>query len=403
MYGDPELWHALLRPAGRRSPPPSCGCRSRPGASAVQLFDSWVGALPAADYARVRAAALGARSSPRSASSACRASTSASAPASCSALMGEAGADVVGVDFRVPLDEAARRVGPDRALQGNLDPAVLFAPWEVVAERTRAGRWPPGAPRRATSSTSATASCPTTDPDVLTRVVELVHAESSAGSRRRPGPAGRRRCGGGSATPAAAGTPTRAPTTANGSSAPSTVRTTSVMPTNASQPAAQPGQEAEVLVVLRRRHGAVRRDQGDLDGGQVGHVPQLGSWACSDSRSASRRASSASTCTTSPIVSARDSSTRTRSTLRCCERTRLSTSVTWVVTSSALRCRSSSLPSRPSASQGRAERRRRHPQGERGLAEPPGAAGRWRSAPRTRPRRRRWPAPRRGRAAGPRR
>ncbi len=73
-------------------------------------------------------------------------------------LMGEAGADVVGVDWRVPLDEAARRVGPGKALQGNLDPTVLFAGREAVETRAQevldsAATW------RATSSTSATASC----------------------------------------------------------------------------------------------------------------------------------------------------------------------------------------------------------------------------------------------------
>ena len=73
--------------------------------------------------------------------------------------MGEAGADVVGVDWRTPLDAATARIGPDRAVQGNLDPAVLFAPWTVVE-----ARGPPGArrgprPRRATCSTSATACC----------------------------------------------------------------------------------------------------------------------------------------------------------------------------------------------------------------------------------------------------
>src|SRR4029077_18259782 len=50
------------------------------------------------------------------------------------ALMGEAGADVVGVDWRVPLDIAAQRVGVDSVLQGNLDPAMVFAPWEVIAD-----------------------------------------------------------------------------------------------------------------------------------------------------------------------------------------------------------------------------------------------------------------------------
>ena len=67
---------------------------------------------------------------------ACLASTSASAPASCSLSWADAGADVVGVDWRVPLDVARTRV-PGKALQGNLDPAVCLAPWEVVADRTR--------------------------------------------------------------------------------------------------------------------------------------------------------------------------------------------------------------------------------------------------------------------------
>jgi uroporphyrinogen decarboxylase len=94
------------------------------------------------------------------------------------ALMGQAGADVVGVDFRVPLDEAARRVGPNRALQGNLDPAVLFAPWDAVAARTlatlEAGRRAPGH-----IFNLGHGVIPETDPDVLARVVDLVHEASA--------------------------------------------------------------------------------------------------------------------------------------------------------------------------------------------------------------------------------
>ena len=92
------------------------------------------------------------------------------------AAMGEAGADVVGVDWRVPLDEAARRVGPGRALQGNLDPAIVFAPWQVVADSTRdvlaAGRAAEGH-----IFNLGHGVLPDTDPDVLTRVVDLVHEE----------------------------------------------------------------------------------------------------------------------------------------------------------------------------------------------------------------------------------
>jgi uroporphyrinogen decarboxylase len=89
--------------------------------------------------------------------------------------MGEAGADVVGVDFRVPLDEATRRLGPAYAVQGNLDPAMLFAPWEVVRERVvatvAAGRTAPGHVFNLGHGVP-----PDTDPAVLQRIVETVHA-----------------------------------------------------------------------------------------------------------------------------------------------------------------------------------------------------------------------------------
>jgi len=79
----------------------------------------------------------------------------------------------------IPLDEAVKRVGPRRAVQGNLDPAVVFAPWEVVAERTR------DVLRRSSTAEGHVFNLghgvlPDTDPDVLTRIVELVHEESVA-------------------------------------------------------------------------------------------------------------------------------------------------------------------------------------------------------------------------------
>jgi uroporphyrinogen decarboxylase len=88
--------------------------------------------------------------------------------------MAATGPEVVGVDFRVPLDVAAARVGPDHALQGNLDPAMVFAPWPVVEARVRAileaGRAAPGH-----IFNLGHGVLPTTDPDVLARVVDLVH------------------------------------------------------------------------------------------------------------------------------------------------------------------------------------------------------------------------------------
>jgi uroporphyrinogen decarboxylase len=84
------------------------------------------------------------------------------------------------VDWRIPLDVAARRVGPGKALQGNLDPAVLFAGWDAVEKQVRR------ICREADAAIAAGATghifnlghgvLPETDPAVLTDVVELVHS-----------------------------------------------------------------------------------------------------------------------------------------------------------------------------------------------------------------------------------
>jgi uroporphyrinogen decarboxylase len=89
--------------------------------------------------------------------------------------MGEAGADVVGVDWRVPLDVATRRIGPDKAVQGNLDPSVLFAGTDVVdAEVRRIVAEGKAAPGHVFNLGHGV--LPETDPDMLARVVELVHS-----------------------------------------------------------------------------------------------------------------------------------------------------------------------------------------------------------------------------------
>jgi uroporphyrinogen decarboxylase len=176
MYGAPDIWDELMRRlAGIQAT--WLRIQVAAGASAIQLFDSWVGALPAADYlahvlphSRAVLAALEDTGVPRI--------HFGVGTGELLALMGQAGADVVGVDFRVPLDEATRRVGPDRALQGNLDPALLFAPWEAVAAHTRsileAGRAAPGH-----IFNLGHGVIPETDPDVLARVVDLVHEASA--------------------------------------------------------------------------------------------------------------------------------------------------------------------------------------------------------------------------------
>lgn len=176
MYSDPELWNDLLdRIASICST--FLSLQIEAGASTVQLFDSWVGALPRTDYERfVRphsARVLGDVAHyrvPRIHFGVVSGELLTS--------MGQAGADVVGVDFRVALDEAAARV-PGRAVQGNLDPAMLFSPWEVVAQRSREIL---AAGRAATGHifNLGHGVLPDTDPDMLKRVTDLVHEETQS-------------------------------------------------------------------------------------------------------------------------------------------------------------------------------------------------------------------------------
>lgn len=172
MYGEPELWADLV---DRLADITVAFLRVQieAGASAVQLFDSWAGALAPADYRRyVMPAsakvfdAVAGYGVPRI--------HFGVGTGELLGLMGDAGADVVGVDWRVPLDEAARRVGPGKALQGNLDPAVLFAPRAAVEAKVEevleAARGLPGHVFNLGHGVM-----PSTDPDALTRLVEYVH------------------------------------------------------------------------------------------------------------------------------------------------------------------------------------------------------------------------------------
>ena len=99
--------------------------------------------------------------------------------------LGEAGADVVGVDWRTPLDVAAGRIGPGRAVQGNLDPTLVFAPTDGGARADRADPRARGARCEGHVFNLGHGVLPETDPDVLARVVDHVHEASarvSAGS-----------------------------------------------------------------------------------------------------------------------------------------------------------------------------------------------------------------------------
>ena len=173
MHGAPEVWSALLsRLAGVAAT--FLRVQVEAGASAVQLFDSWAGALSAADYAAYvqphSAAVLAALSDLDVPKVHFGVGTG-----ELLGLMAEAGADVVGVDWRVPLDEASRRVGPRRAVQGNLDPALLLADWPVVEREVRRVL-AEGAAAPGHVFNLGHGVLPETDPDVLTQVVELVRS-----------------------------------------------------------------------------------------------------------------------------------------------------------------------------------------------------------------------------------
>jgi uroporphyrinogen decarboxylase len=176
MYGEPELWDRLMD----RLADITIGflkVQVQAGARAVQLFDSWVGAVAADDYKRSVMPhttkifdALAELDVPRI--------HFGVGTGELLGLMGEAGADVVGVDWRVPLDEAASRVPFGKALQGNLDPAILLAPWEVVEERAR------DVLRRGRTAEGHVFNLghgvlPNIDPDTLARLADFVHEESA--------------------------------------------------------------------------------------------------------------------------------------------------------------------------------------------------------------------------------
>ena len=176
MYGAPDLWHALL---SRLADITLAFLRTQlaAGVSAVQLFDSWAGALSEADY-RAHVLPHSARVLGGLAEAGVPRIHFGVGTAHLLGAMGEAGADVVGVDWRTPLDQATKVIGPDRAVQGNLDPAVLFAGMDVVEREARRvldeGRAAPGHVFNLGHGVM-----PETDPDVLTRLVALVHEASA--------------------------------------------------------------------------------------------------------------------------------------------------------------------------------------------------------------------------------
>ena len=179
MYREPEVWRALLDKLADTFAAYTLA-QARAGADVVQLFDSWVGALSVADYLEFVAPWSG---------RVLAALRDAGVPtihfgtgaATLLRSMADVGGDVIGLDWRIPLDIGWATVGDDRGVQGNLDPALLLGPWPRIEAATReileraAGR--PGH-----IFNLGHGVLPGTDPDVLGRVRELVHAETSTGT-----------------------------------------------------------------------------------------------------------------------------------------------------------------------------------------------------------------------------
>lgn len=175
LHADPASWRRLTDWLARVSGA-FLAAQVRGGARAVQLFDSWAGALSERDY----------RASVLPASAATLAAVPAGVPrvhfgtgtGDLLAAMHEAGADAVGVDHRTDLAEASRRLGAGVPVQGNIDPALLAAPWPVLErhleEVLAAGR---AAPAHVLNLGHGVP--PDTDPAVLTRIVAWVHERSA--------------------------------------------------------------------------------------------------------------------------------------------------------------------------------------------------------------------------------
>lgn len=172
MFGAPDVWDALMRKiAGIAAT--YLEIQVAAGASAVQLFDSWAGALTPADYEALVM--------PHSAAVLSRAGELGVprihfgvGTSNLLSLMGEAGADVVGVDWRTPLASAIPLVG-DRSVQGNLDPTLVFAPTEVMTARA-AEIIEAGKAARGHIFNLGHGVIPTTDPDQLKRLTEFVQS-----------------------------------------------------------------------------------------------------------------------------------------------------------------------------------------------------------------------------------
>jgi uroporphyrinogen decarboxylase len=174
MYREPETWHALMERLADTFAA-YVVAQTEAGADVIQLFDSWVGALSPGDY-REFVAPWSARILDAVATPTIHFGTGT---ATLLGAMAEAGGDVIGLDWRVPLDRGWDDVGRDHGVQGNLDPAVLLGPWERVEhEATRILELAGGRPGHIFNLGHGV--LPDTDPAVLTRLAAFVRERRAA-------------------------------------------------------------------------------------------------------------------------------------------------------------------------------------------------------------------------------
>lgn len=170
MYSEPGAWQKLMN---RLAEATLSYLRAQidAGVDAIQLFDSWAGHLSPADYERYVLPA----------STAILSGLEGTVPrihfgvgtAQLLEQMAGAGTEVIGVDWRVPLDSARARLGPNKVLQGNLDPTAVLAPWDVVEEHARNVLERLGGVKHIFNLGHGV--LPETDPDRLKRLVDFVH------------------------------------------------------------------------------------------------------------------------------------------------------------------------------------------------------------------------------------
>jgi uroporphyrinogen decarboxylase len=177
MFREPAAWHDLM---ARLATMVTSYLRAQvdAGADVVQLFDSWVGGLAPADYREYVQPHV------RRIFDALRDVPTVHFGTGTAALLEDlaaAGGDVIGLDHRVPLDDAWRRVGYDRGVQGNLDAARLLGGWEATAAGARDVLEAAGG-RPGHVFNLGHGVLPATETDVLRRLVDLVHEETA----RRP-------------------------------------------------------------------------------------------------------------------------------------------------------------------------------------------------------------------------